>query len=289
MRTAKLFALTFTTVAAFAQTGSIDGKLIPDSVLQPPTREVTISRLIAKGNPRPSEDQIAAEQQAQVCSNVQGRIEQAAHQRELQDLGIVASPQEVAAANQAALSQIRKEQPSQISYYQTRVDLLPQAFADVFNSNPDPQQAITNELASKQVFNRELASHGVTLDEWRIDLAASMKDHGADLLARYRGFIAAASRGLAKVDMQRSVENTRLNAELDRRLALDDPQFKADLAQCQAQSANGVCGIVTAHAGEYDTWYGRIAAKCANWHQAERAKINVTLSDPSLKAKCGLQ
>jgi hypothetical protein len=144
-------------LAAWAQTstptGSIDGTAIPSKVLARYTRQNAIDDLrIAQGIDNPTETQIAQRvDQYGICRSLRSHVQYAA--REVKELGVTVTPQEVAAQRATALAQMRtvSGNPAAMQQIQDMRDLIPLALAEVYQQGKDPQQVYANELASPEI------------------------------------------------------------------------------------------------------------------------------------------
>jgi hypothetical protein len=80
------------------------------------------------------------------------------------------------------------------------------------------------------------------------------------------------------------IEKRKLDAEIDRRLSLDDAQFRVNLQDYQAKGNDPdpkKRAVPVAEARYLDS------KRAQSW-QTLGSKMSVVLNDPTLKAKCGL-
>jgi hypothetical protein len=261
---------------------SIDGVAIPDKVLAPYTRENAINDLwVTQGVQKPTDAQIQQRiDQYGVCSRLRSQIEYSAKERAVKEFGITVTPQEEAAERARGLRTIP---PDAAERMQAVHDLLPPALAQVYDEHKDPDQVYRAS---------GLAAQGITPDAWGIlyrQPLAKTAEGRAKIAKQYQtGADLYRDPSKGHYDAKHTVERQKLAAEVDRRLAASDPQFAADLRNYQATeqvNANGSVG----HRGYSLAEQQYMEQKRAEFWAARQANLRVTLSDPSLKAKCGLR
>ena len=257
--------------------GAIDGVSIPDKVWNV-TRESAVATYLGSHAQQPSDAEIQSIQEQRVCAGLTNLISHAATVRANREFGIFASAEEIEARRQKAFASDSNWKANQ-AYYRERLEALVAGLSAVYDQGKDPQQ----------VYQQLVAPHNVQQSDWAQTLyLGKNKEHRQKLV---NDLAAATPEGFAKAeanyDPRPAVENEKLSAALDAMLAANDPKFKAYLNQWNANTVqlspnHGRTTNVSASVKEY------LDQKRGLWWQAERAKVSVSLSDPSLYAACQL-
>jgi hypothetical protein len=255
--------------------GTIEGKAIPDKAFAS-SRDASVQRLTLAGNRAPSEAQIQADMQQQICGTLRGAVQEAATENAIRDLGITVTPEEETAARAAA----PLPNASQIQWYRDRQTLIPHALAEVYEQGQDQHQ----------VFLKELQPHGFREQEWDFFLSQGKTPEGrAKIAQQYQRAVEATQEVVQKgwgatFNPRRMIEKRKLDAEIDRRLSLDDPQFRVNIQDYQAKGNDPDPKKRTVPVAEARY----LDSRRAQWWQTLVSKMSVVLNDPTLKAKCGL-
>jgi hypothetical protein len=252
--------------------GAIDGVSIPDVALNPP-RETAIAIHMGNHSQPPTDAEVQAIQDKMACSKLRTGVMQASRDRAKRELGVFATDAEVEAARPKY--PIHPNSPVQ---YRERLQALVVGLTAVYDQGRDPQQ----------VYEQLVAPHHVVPEDWAQNLYMGKTKEARQKLAQQ--LAAATPEALAKPapisSLRYSVELDKLDAAIDAQLAQSDPKFKDNLSEWNAH--------VTHPAPNQTHYSGRpgvreyLDQKRTAWWLAERAKLNVTLSDPSLYAACGL-
>jgi hypothetical protein len=252
--------------------GAIDGVSIPDRALNYP-RELAITSLQGRTQ-QPSETEIQSVQERKVCAGLHSVIAQAVEARANRELGVYATDAEVEAYHKNMPGVSKESQ----AFYRERLQTLVDGLSAVYDHGQDPQQ----------VYQQLVAPHNISKESWAQNVYLGKSKEVRDRLAR--DLAGATPEGFAKIhanfNARPAVEDEKRKAALDALLAASDPKFKAYLDEWNANTTHPSPGHTRTSVGGGVKEY--LEQKRGVWWKAETAKLNVTLSDPSLYAACGL-
>jgi hypothetical protein len=253
--------------------GAIDSVSIPDKNLNIP-RETAIAVHMSDHSQPPTDAEIQAIQDKMVCSKLQIEVMQATRDRAKRELGVSASKSEV----EAARPRYPTAQNSQ-TQYRERLQALVVGLTAVYDQGRDPEQ----------VYQQLVAPHHVVREDWQQNLYTGRTKEARQKLAQQ--LAAATPEAFAKAeanfDPRYAVELDKLDAAIDAQLAANDPKFKAYLSEYNAHVTHPAPNRT--HVVDVPTGVQKYLDQKRNaWWMAERAKLIVSLSDPSLYAACNL-
>jgi hypothetical protein len=256
--------------------GAIDSVSIPDSILNFP-RESAISIHMRDHSQPPSEAEIQSIQDKRVCAALSGAISRGVRDRAKTELGVFASDAEVEAFRKNLFATAPPSKDGQARSSE-RLQALLVGLTAVYEQGRDPQQ----------VYQQLVAPHNISKEDWAQNLYLGRTKEERQKLARKLAANTpeAFAKSETNYDARPAVEIQKINAAVDALLAASDPKFKAYLSEWNASMThprpNGTRFNVSTGVKDY------LEQKRAAWWKAETAKLNVTLSDPSLYAACGL-
>lgn len=208
-------------------------------------------------------------------------------------------PQETAVARFVARN---SKQPTANELQTTQQEIvcghLKTAIQMAARSRAKTEFGIATSDAEVEAYRKQMFSNTANLatqqTQYRARLQATINDpntSAADRQKASRQLVAATPEAFAKAqanyDARPAVELRKLDAPVDARLAAADPTFKDSLNKWNA---------ATKHPTPFQSSTGPIGADVKDyldkqrsaWWQAETAKLQVTLSDPTLYTSCGL-
>lgn len=253
MKLTILFVVLITAACGQSPKGTIDGQPIPDSVFAYPQT---------------------------VCMQLEGYRQNVVKENAARDLGVTVTQKEIDAAIAAAPSLVP---PDAISFFKTRNDLIPPALDEVYVLGHDKQD----------VFNEKLKPHGISQQEWDMDVSAyNTPEKRANMAKSLANQLAFARKGPTadNYDPRPILRSQKVDAAIDAKLSQQDPQFRVALQAYQ--DAGDGHGLVNFNptTGHYVTreQMQYLASKRAEWWAA-RPKPRVVVGDASIRAKCGLE
>lgn len=257
--------------------GAIDGVTIPDRVWNFP-RESAVATYMGSHSQQPSDAEIQSIQEQRVCAGLKSAVSQAASARANRELGIFASASEIETYRRNRFANDPGWKASQAPYRE-RLEALVAGLSAVYDQGKDPQQ----------VYQQLVAPHNVQQFDWAQNLYLGKTKEFRQKLAN--DLAGATPEGFAKAeanfDARPNVEDEKRKAAIDALLAANDPKFKAYLNEWNANTIHiSPNHARTTNVGADVKAY--LDQKRAAWWKAETAKLDVTLSDPSLYAACDL-
>jgi hypothetical protein len=220
------------------------------------------------------------------CSSLRVYIDAAPRAAAARDFGITVTPEEEAAEQAWAASNLAAQAPEQRLFYQDLRDLLAPALAEVYEQHRNADEVYANRLAGSKI----------TREAWELEVNQDPNAKTAEGREKIRQTYVKAMDFYSNptrfsYNAKAAVERRKLDAEVDRRLAASDPEFAAELRDWKASER------INSDRSVGHTFNGPMAKngvplymeqKREQFWAARKAKQRVVLSDPTLKAKCGL-
>ena len=257
--------------------GAIDGTPIDERDLNVP-RETAIVTYLRQHAKQPSSEAEAQSFQDELqCRRLRGVVQEAAEKRAKAELGIFSTDAEIAAERKNVVARA-PDIEGQKKRYRERLQALIDGLSAVYDKGQDPDQT----------YQQLVAPHGVTKGDWAGNVYLGKDKQERQKLVQQ---LAAATpeafdRAADTYDPRPLIENQKLEAAVDVLLAASDPKFKADLNELNASVTHPTPNHTARHGSAIVLDY--VEQKRAAWWKAETGKMNVTLSDQSLYAACGL-
>jgi len=265
--------------APAAHSGTIDGVAIRANAINGSPDEA-VAKFIADHLRQPTvadQQELAANQQQTVCRHLKSAISQAAVNRAKAELHISATDQEI--ADQRQQLNLHAPDPQQSwAWEHERTQALVAGLTAVYDQAQDPQQ----------VYQQMIGPHGITQKEWLPDVYVYRTKEARDKLAQKLNLTPDYyARGLASFDVRYYVEGQKLEAAIDQQIAATDPTFETYLNEYAAKvqhpdPTNPTSTSVVLPHGHLQY----LAQARAAWWKAESAKVQVTLSDPTISSRC---
>ena len=256
--------------------GAIDGVSIPDKVWNFP-RESAVAIHMGSHPQQPTDAEVQTIQEERMCSGLRSFISQSAMARANRELGIFASAAEIEASRKNLFQNDPNLGATQ-ARYRERLEALVAGLSAVYDQGKDPEQT----------YQQLVAPHNVQQFDWAQNLSLGKTKEFRQKLVK--DLASATPEGFAKsqanYDARPAVENEKRKAAVDALLAARDPKFKTYLDQWNANVTHPAPNETRVRSNEGVTNY--LAQERAAWWKAETGKMNVTLSDQSLYAACGL-
>jgi hypothetical protein len=197
---------------------------------------------------------------------------QAARERPKQELGVYATDDEVEAARKKAMAQV--DPTADWTADRERTEALSAALAAVYDQGQDPAK----------VFQSMVKPHGIDEGTWTHYLYKGQSREQRQKIAKSAPTLEDVERARNFYDARPTVENQKLDAAVDDRIASADPMFQIYLKEwnTKLQNPDPKSHWISLEHKQY------IDSKRAAWWNSEVSKLTVTLSDPSLVNGCGL-
>ena len=221
------------------------------------------------------QQEIAATEQTLTCRYLKTAIQQAGVARAKADLGVSATPQDIAAAK-LQLNFIAHDPQKLWAAAQERTQALVAGLTAVYDQAQDAQQ----------VYQEIIAPHNIDRQDWLVQVynhrTKAQRDRLAQTLNRTPDFYAKGQRDPNTIKY--FAEGQKLEGAVDQHLAATDPTFstywnEAARNTTHPDPANTIVGGVYSH-------IRYLAQKRAAWWQAENAKVQMNLNNPSVAAQC---
>jgi hypothetical protein len=269
--------------------GTIDGRQIPDRVLQP-NRYAAATRFIAANHRLPTADEeqttIAADSQRQICGNLRSYLGADAHEAEILRLGIVPTKADIDTTVSAIVgvseADVRQQYPRRHAYSA----VLAAGFAAVLDNGKDPHVVYRQVIAPAGL-------NGITEDGWLgLLYTARATQEGRERLERDSQLTMQNMMDEAKTRTAKSIAASTgpgglsnataanmVNKQVDQLIAAKDPAFRAYLAEYNPDARQ--------HPMNGDHFQYLQQRRNEYW-RAVISKLNIRLSDPTLFTACKL-
>lgn len=211
---------------------------------------------------------------ANVCERLNGTIRQTAQDEAARDMGITATPEDIAAVRQHVQNPDTAAESQRIVEH-TRLMISALTAVD---RGQDAHQVYVTMLQPQNVPEQEWAAYQV---QWKDPAQRAKIEKRLTITPQ------AVAKGIAAVDFRPAATARKLEAAIDQELAAKDPRYRTALEHWKATEYAGPNGQV-GHRGYSQPEKDNMDQQRAAFWRGRVSKLNVVLNDPSLHDKCGL-
>ncbi len=257
--------------------GTINGKPIPDTVFNVPRKlaaDLFILNHQREPNSAADEQEINSKIKSMECDRLKAAIISAAHDTVKQQLGVVASQQDLQAAREA-YPILKSPNPHD------RAVVLLSALSAVYDQHQDPGLVYEQKLRGEIPLNLwQIYVHDARTPDGRQDLEKIFRKH----LTITPDVIAKSESSLET--WHRAAESMKLDETVDQLIAARDPVFRSYLEEYKKSTRREGNRVRSVNFNLDHQRY--LDQKRAEFWKSEVSKLDVYLSDLALGTSCNL-